>query len=135
MVGFPGESEEDFLETVDFVRQARFLDCHVFAYSKRHGTPAAEFDNQVSENIKRERSERLIRECAAVRDEVLDGIIASGENLSCIFETREGEYFTGHSDTFVPVRVKNTNGEDLRGQMRYVTPVSKEDGVIFGNLI
>lgn len=135
MVGFPGESEEDFLLTVDFVKRARFLDCHVFAYSKRHGTPASEFDDQIPENVKRERSERLIKECMLVRDSVLDGIIEEGAPLSCIFEMRDGEYFTGHSDTFVPVCVKNSLGEDLRGQMRNVQPVSRKDGVIFGNLI
>ena len=135
MVGFPGESEEDFLLTVDFVRQARFLDCHVFAYSKRHGTLAAEFDDQIPESIKRERSERLIKECAAVRDSVLDGIIAEGKPLSCIFETREGEYFTGHSDTFVPIRVKNTKDEDLRGKMLFVRPLSKDNGAIIGELL
>jgi len=135
MVGFPGESEEDFLLTVDFVKRARFLDCHVFAYSKRYGTPAADFSDQVPENIKRERSERLIKECMLVRDSVLDGIIEDGAPLSCIFEMRDGEYFTGHSDTFVPVCVKNTLGEDLRGKMRTVQPVSRKDGLIFGELL
>ena len=53
MVGFPGESEEDFLDTMRFVSEAGLLDAHVFAYSKREGTPAASYENQVPEQTKR----------------------------------------------------------------------------------
>ena len=59
MVGFPGETQEDFEETMDFARQAAFLDMHVFAFSPRKGTPAASFEGQIDEETKKERSARL----------------------------------------------------------------------------
>lgn len=133
MVGFPGESEEDFLQTVDFVKKARFLDCHVFAYSKRAGTPAAEYKNQVPEGEKRRRSEILITEKNKVRDEVLAEICHRGEPLSCIFETREGRVWTAHSDTFAEVRVESRG--ELSGRLISVMPKYTKDGIIFGELI
>lgn len=133
MVGFPGESEEDFLQTVDFVKKARFLDCHVFAYSKRGGTPAAEYKNQVPEGEKRRRSEILITEKNKVRDEVLAEICHRGEPLSCIFETREGRVWTAHSDTFAEVRVESRY--ELSGRLISVMPKYTKDGIIFGELI
>lgn len=133
MVGFPGESEEDFLQTVVFVKRARFLDCHVFAYSKRAGTPAAEYKNQVPEAEKKRRSEVLIAEKNKVRDEVLTEICEREEPLSCIFETREGSVWTAHSDTFAEVRVESE--EELSGRLISVMPKYAKDGIIFGELV
>ena len=103
MVGFPGESEEDFLDTFSFVSEAGLLDAHVFAYSKREGTPAAEYDNQIPESVKKERSARLIAECARVRDEVLQSVIEKGHPLSVIMETKKGRVYNGHSDSYIEV--------------------------------
>ncbi|MDE5152334.1 radical SAM protein, partial [Paenibacillus larvae] len=60
IVGFPGETEEEFKETYDFIVDHQFSELHVFPYSSRIGTPAARMDNQVDENIKNERVHRLI---------------------------------------------------------------------------
>lgn len=60
IVGFPGETEEEFQETYDFIVDHQFSELHVFPYSSRIGTPAARMDNQVDENIKNERVHRLI---------------------------------------------------------------------------
>ena len=60
IVGFPGETEEDFLETLDVVRQARFASAFTFQYSKRPGTPAAEMDDQIPKHVVGERYDRLI---------------------------------------------------------------------------
>lgn len=133
MVGFPGESEEDFLDTVEFVKEARLLDAHVFAYSRRSGTPAAEFKNQIPESVKRERSAALIREVAAVRDSVLDGVCASGETLPTVFEERCGEYFVGHSDSYIEVRV--VSDRDIKGELLPVCPMRHEGGVVYGCIV
>ena len=133
MVGFPGESDEDFLETVEFVKQARFLDCHVFAYSRREGTPAAEYDHQIPEDKKRERSEILIREKNKVRDSVLLEICERGEPLSCIFETVKGRVWTSHSDTFVSVKAESDC--DLSGRLVMVKPIRVENGSIYGEIL
>ena len=133
MVGFPGETEEDFLATMDFVHKARFLDCHVFAYSRREGTPAAAYPDQVPEDVKKRRSERLIVEKNKVRDSVLAEICERGEPLSCIFETVKKNIWTSHSDTFVEVRAASEC--DLSGRLVMVKPVRVEDGAIYGEIL
>ena len=60
IVGFPGETEDDFVATLDVVRQARFTSAYTFQYSKRPGTPAAEFADQIPKSVVQERYERLI---------------------------------------------------------------------------
>ena len=60
IVGFPGETEEEFMETYNFIRDHKFSELHVFPYSKRTGTPAARMDDQVDEEVKNERVHRLI---------------------------------------------------------------------------
>lgn len=60
IVGFPGETEEEFMETYSFIRDHRFAELHVFPYSMRIGTPAARMDNQVDESVKNERVHRLL---------------------------------------------------------------------------
>jgi threonylcarbamoyladenosine tRNA methylthiotransferase MtaB len=133
MVGFPGETDEEFLETCQLVSRAGFLDCHVFAYSRRAGTPAADYEGQIPEDVKRARSEALIKHKNAVRDSVLEEICGRGEPISCIFEVKSGGFWTAHSDTFAEVRAESD--EDLSGQMRDVIPVSHKDGIIYGKVL
>jgi threonylcarbamoyladenosine tRNA methylthiotransferase MtaB len=132
MVGFPGETEEDFLSTVSFVREARFLDAHVFAYSKRHGTAAIDYPNQVPEDIKRRRSEELIRAVAEVREEVMREILSYAYELPTLFEEKRDGMWYGHSDNFVPVSVM-FDGE-LHGEVMMVEPIELRDGVIIGKI-
>ena len=133
MVGFPGESEEDFLDTLRFVREARLLDAHVFAYSKREGTPAATYGDQIDERVKKERSARLMAECCAMRDEILSEVCAKAQPLSCILETERGGVYTAHSDSYIELRVEGRKG--LSGNLVSVMPISHENGIIFGKII
>ena len=135
MVGFVGEGEDDFDRTVDFVRRARLLDAHVFAYSRREGTPAALYEGQVDEKTKRARSEKLIKVKNEVRDSVLDEIVACGAPLSVIAENEDGAgYYTAHSDTYVEVKFKSARS-NLSGEMVDVVPVSHKNGVVYAKLI
>ncbi len=70
IVGFPGETEEDFLETMDVVRQVRYDSAFTFIYSKRTGTPAAVMENQVPEHIVKDRFDRLLKEVQTISAEV-----------------------------------------------------------------
>lgn len=133
MVGFPGESEQDFLDTVSFVHEAGLLDAHVFAYSKREGTPAANYPDQIPEGVKRERSARLISEVAAVRDRVLDSVVASAEPLSCILESYKNGVYTSHSDSYIEVVCEGEIG--LSGRLVSVKPLRHENGKIYGKII
>ena len=133
MVGFPGESEEDFLDTVNFAREARLLDAHVFAYSKREGTPAAEYADQVDECVKRQRSARLSAAVREVQSEILSDVVRRGEALSCIFESRSGGVYTAHSDSYIEVRAHCDR--DIRGEKILVIPERHENGIIYGKVL
>ena len=133
MVGFPGETEEDFSDTVRFVREAKLLDAHVFAYSAREGTEAAAMPDQIPEEIKKERSARLIAVKNEMRDEVLSRIVKDGEILPTVVETKHADLYIGHSDSYVEVSLKSEN--DVRGCIVNVLPLSHKNGVIFGKII
>ena len=133
MVGFPGESEDDFADTMRFVREARLLDAHVFAYSKREGTPAAEFEGQIPEQTKKIRSQTLMNECARVRDNILDRVVSGGKPLSCILESYNKGTYTAHSDSYIEVRVEGERG--LSGSLVSVKPLRHEGGVIYGKIL
>ncbi len=133
MVGFPGETDEAFAETYAFCEEARFLDMHVFAYSRRKNTPAALMDGQVEESVKRERSTALIALRNKMRGEVMASLVEDGHPLSVVFETEEDGYYTGHSDEFVPVRVEA--GAALHGLLKRVSPLAVHEGIVYGKLI
>ena len=133
MVGFPTEDDSDFLDTVRFVQEAELLDAHVFAYSKRKGTPAADFDGQIPEEIKKERSASLIRAVRESRDRMLGAVVERGELLPTVFETRRGNSLVGHSDSYIEVEVRCSR--DLRGELCTVLPEYFSDGKIYGKLI
>ena len=122
IVGFPGETEENFCETVAFCREARFLRLHVFPYSPRPGTPAADFPNQVDGEEKHRRVRELVKVGRDVARDLLSDLIAAKTPLSVLFETRDGEYVTGHSENYIEVRIKTE--KDLSGQIFRVLPVS-----------
>ena len=132
MVGFPGETEECFLETVDFVRRAKFLDAHVFAYSEREGTDAVSLPNSVPKKERQRRSRELMKVVKEVRDSILDGIVDSKKQLSCILETEEDGRFTAHSDEFIAVSVF-APGKG-QGDRVNIIPVSHKNGVVYGEI-
>lgn len=107
IVGFPGESEEDFLETLEFARRAKFLMIHVFPYSARQGTPAAKMDGQLPQSIKHERVARLIELEREIRREELDCIIAVGGTHRVLFESYENGLAYGHTPDFLEVAMES----------------------------
>lgn len=133
MVAFPGETEEDFEDTVRFVREAGLLDAHVFAYSEREGTEAAMMDGKIADEVKKERSARLIAAKNRMRDEVLSTIVSSAAPLSCILETASAGEFTAHSDSYVEVKVKSEIHSS--GDVVLVKPIKHKNGVIYGEII
>ncbi len=103
IVGFPQETDAEFAQTLDFVRQAQFLMIHVFRYSPRAGTVAAEMPGQVPEAVKAERSRLLTEAEAAVRRQLLDRTV--GKIYPVLFESREGGRSCGHTPEFFEVSV------------------------------
>ena len=81
IVGFPGETENDFEESLSFVKRMRFYNPNIFPYSIRKGTRAAEFTDQLSNSIKHDRSVKMIKECEIISDEVEKEILALNEKI------------------------------------------------------
>lgn len=118
IVGFPGETEEEFMETYHFVKEQKFSELHVFPYSKRTGTPAAKMKDQVPEDIKHERVRRLI----ALSDQLAKEYASQfeGEVLEIIPEERYKEdpnsgLFVGYTDNYLRVKVPAT--EEMIGKV------------------
>ena len=136
MVGFPGESDEDFKASLDFISRAGFLDVHVFAYSRREGTEAAKYDCQIEESVKSERSRIMIEHKNRVRDERLSRMVSAGCAISVIAETLldSGDY-SSHADNFAEIIFKPKTNADLRGKIIKVIPVSHKNGIIYAEEI
>ena len=104
IVGFPGESEEDFEASMAFVTGQRFLKVHVFPYSRREGTPAYDFPGQLQEHEKEDRSRRM----TAAVEEVRAAEVAAmqGCTASVLLETPlSATLFTGYTKQYLPVLV------------------------------
>ena len=84
IVGFPGETEEDFADTLDVVRQVRFDSAYTFIYSRRTGTPAATMENQVPEEVVKERFDRLLHEIQGISAEITDSRV--GKTVPVLLE-------------------------------------------------
>ena len=106
IVGFPGESDEEFEETAAFVKKVGFLKVHVFPYSKRDGTYAAKMSEQVAPEIKKKREDRLIAICEEVAKEYLDSLNGDSERVLLEEEIKGREdYILGHTDRYIEVAV------------------------------
>ena len=131
IVGFPGESDAHFRETLDFVKKARFLMIHVFPYSKREGTPAAVMSGQVAAAVKRERVHTLSDVQERIRLEILSEQI--GREYDVLFETYEGGWMFGHTPNFIEVAVPSDTS--LCGQVHRVRIHGVEDSRCIAKLL
>lgn len=117
IVGFPGETEEEFQETLDFVRKIGFSHIHVFKYSKRAGTKAAEMPEQISEEIKSKRSDELITLSDTMEKEYKEQFLGRIEKI--LIEERitiDGvSYQVGHNERYLKLAIPHT--EDLTNQI------------------
>lgn len=104
IVGFPGETPEDFAASMDFVTSQRFLKVHVFPYSRREGTPAYDFPDQIPEQEKEARSRRMTEAVEAVRAQEAAGM--EGRTAEVLLETQlSATLFTGYTRQYLPVQV------------------------------
>ena len=103
IVGFPGETEEEFEQSLAFIRECQFADMHIFPYSKRPGTPAAEMPGQLPNAVKEERSHRAI----AVAQEMSETYRRSltGTVQAVLVEGMEGEHSVGHAMNYVKIYI------------------------------
>lgn len=126
IVAFPGETEEEFAESLAFIRKCAFADMHIFPYSRRPGTPADKMPGQHNNATKEARSRAAIALAEEMSRAYREGFI--GRTLEALFEEREGEFYTGHAPNYIKVYAR---GENLHNEIRTVTVLEVyRDGVL-----
>ncbi len=129
IVGFPGETEAEFEETLDFLRRCAFSAVHIFPYSRRAGTPAADWPDQVPNAVKEDRARRAAAVAEALSRRWLERWI--GETLPVLFEEERNGLWRGHAPNYTEVWAA---GDGLHNQVREVRITSAASGSLRGIL-
>lgn len=129
IVGFPGETEEEFCQTLDFLRDCRFSAVHIFPYSVRPNTPAARMDHQLPKQVKEERAHRAAQVAEMLKHEYLAGLLDT--TLPILFEEEKEGFWRGHAPNYVPVL---SRGESLHNQLRNVHITGISGGALLGDI-
>ena len=128
IVGFPGETEAEFGQTMDFIQRCAFSAMHIFPYSRRPGTPAAQMAGQVPKAIKEERARRGAAVADQMEREYLERFV--GRTLPVLFEEERDGLWRGHTTRYTEVVLQS--GENLHNQIRQVTFTAVEGSVLLG---
>ena len=129
IVGFPGETEEEFQATLAFVEQCAFSAMHIFPYSRRTGTPAAKMPDQIPNAVKEERAHRAGALAKRLEEAYLDSWV--GETLPVLFEEEKDGLWRGHTPNYVEVFAQ---GEELHNVERTVRILRREGSSLVGQL-
>lgn len=137
LVGFPGESEEDFAELTDFVERQRFERLGVFPYSAEEGTPSAEMADDVPEEVKQARVERIMELQRNISHEA--NVARIGRKLRVVVDRREGDYYVARSEYDSPevdqeILIPVAEGRLLPGEFREVVVTACEEYDLYGRL-
>ncbi len=117
IVGFPGETEDDFVETLNFLEKIGFSRIHIFRYSKRDGTPAAKMPNQIENKVKLERAERVDKLWKDLEKKYFKKFI--GQKIEVLWETCDDNVWNGLSGEYVPCKVSGSS-ENLENRISEV---------------
>ena len=116
IVAFPGETEEEFQESLAFIQKCRFADMHIFPYSRRPGTPADKMPGQHSNAVKEERSRRAIAVAEGMNRAYREAMIGTKQEV--LFEEEQDGLFAGHAPNYMKIYVK---GKDLHNRILTVS--------------
>lgn len=130
MVGFPGESDEDFKESCDFVREIGFARSHVFIYSEREGTPAARRHDAVDKSVRAERAHIMGDICRQCERDFLKA--QCGKTEKVLFETESDGYWEGYTGNYTRIKVKSAG--DLEGKILPVVLTAANEDYCIGEL-
>lgn len=128
IVGFPGETEAEFTSTLDFIQFCAFAEMHIFPYSIRPGTPAAEME-QVPKAVKEARAAAAAAVAAAMHERYLQGCV--GQVYPVLYEQPSGGLYQGHAPNYMTVAAR---GEDLHNRVLPTRITGVRDGVLLGEL-
>ncbi len=131
IVGFPGETEEDFKDSIKMIKKVGFLKAHVFPYSVRSGTLAADMPYQIPKDLKILRVKQAIAESQKQTKNVLTGFL--GKCFPVLYESSQNDiYYEGYTPNYILVKVKSD--KDIRGEIIDTYIDSCEDGYCIGHL-
>ena len=130
IVAFPGETEEEFEASLEFIRKCAFADMHIFPYSRRPGTPADKMPGQHNNATKEARSRAAIAVAEEMSRVYRENLI--GTTLEVLFEEKDGDCFTGHAPNYVKVYAE---GENLHNEIREVTVTGIYKDGVFGTIL
>jgi threonylcarbamoyladenosine tRNA methylthiotransferase MtaB len=126
MVGFPGETDEEFEESYNFCRRVEFARIHVFSYSPRQGTQAAQMPHQVSDKVKKERSQKMLALARESAQNFSQRFL--GKTMTVLFEQQSNGIWSGHTGNYIKVYTKTS--ADLTNKLLPVKLVEiRRDGV------
>ncbi len=120
IVGFPGETDDDFNENVDFIRKVGFSKVHVFPYSKRDGTKASRMDNQIDPNTKKKRTKQLLDVSLELESNYYNSFIGKDEKV--LIEKVEDGYSYGHTTNYLYLKIP----KELKENEVYDVNISKD---------
>ncbi len=130
IVGFPGETEEEFVQTLDFVQKCAFSAMHIFPYSRRSGTPAAAMAGQCSNAVKEERAHRAGEVARGLRQAWLESWV--GQTLPVLFEEEKDGLWRGHAPNYTEVFV---SGQGLHNVIQDVKITGLHGEGLLGELV
>ena len=137
IVGFPMESEADFEESFEFVKNIHFYETHIFKYSRRQGTKAAAMEGQITEAVKAARSEKMLELNRQRSLEYEESMI--GKNLEILLEEKvelQGKaYYLGHSREYVKVAVEKTESLKVNDLLTVKITGFTEEHILGGELV
>ena len=128
IVGFPGETEEEFFQTLDFIQKCGFSAMHIFPYSRRPGTPAAKMPGQVPNAEKETRCRRAAQVAQKMEEDYLDSFL--GQQVPVLFEEEREGFWRGHTTRYVQVAAQS--GEDLHNHLCTVRLIRREGLTLVG---
>ena len=118
IVGFPGETDKEFEETYEFLQKIKFYKMHIFKYSQRKGTKAAEMPEQISPEIKEERSKKLIQLSDNNEKDYNQKYI--GKQVQVLWEEEKNGVYKGHTKNYVLVESKETRKSNMENVLENV---------------
>ena len=130
IVAFPGETEEEFPQSLAFIQKCGFADMHIFPYSRRPGTPADKMAGQHDNATKELRSRAAIAIGKEMNHRYRESLIGTVQEV--LFEEMDGKYFTGHAPTYVKIYAE---GDDLHNKLRQVAITAIHSDGVIGNLL
>ena len=128
ITGFPGETEEEFKQTLDFCREVGFARIHVFPYSKREGTPAALMEGQLPKTVREERAQRLIALAEELAESYSRGLQDTVQDV--LFEEESGEGASGYTPQYVEVWAKGARQGQIAPVRLYKRGKDRFEGII-----